>query len=172
MITPYSNLALECEVEYLTRSQSGRQWPHSRMWSIFLDSFWNWIIFQGSQLSTWESLGLGRYQGMHWVCSCCFAHSMEHSMIQLLNEYSWNNWRFPSSGNKHLLLSGSMFLIVLIRTVTGCFIHCRLQYYIKSPDEGWCDHNFTLMSWWQGYLAAAKVAGCVFWRSNQNLEWP
>ena len=60
----------------------------------------------------------------------------------------------------------------MIRTVTGCFIHCRLQYYIKSPDEGWCDHNFTLMSWWQGYLAAAKVAGCVFWRSNQNLEWP
>ena len=53
MITPYSNLALECEVEYLTRSQSGRQWPHSRMWSIFLDSFWNWIILQGSQLSTW-----------------------------------------------------------------------------------------------------------------------
>ena len=62
----YSNLLLVEDTEYLTESQSERQWPH-RDWSIALISIKNWFVRQGSQVGIMVSLALGRYQGRHWV---------------------------------------------------------------------------------------------------------
>ena len=62
----YSNLVLVEVTEYMTESQSERQWPH-RDWSIALIVIKNWFVRHGSQVGIIESLALGRYQGTHWV---------------------------------------------------------------------------------------------------------
>ena len=54
------------DTEYLTESQSERQWPQLEG-SMELIAARNLFVFHGSQLGIAVSLDLGRYQGTHPV---------------------------------------------------------------------------------------------------------